>query len=97
LLFDALQGAGFLAAAALLDRQPPGVRLALGGYGLFSLAAALMTDGAGEGQVGRQLPLSRADILRSARRGRAAEVAQDVAYRRLAIVNVVFLGPAGAS
>jgi hypothetical protein len=46
LVLDALQGAGFCAAAFLLDREPPGVRLALGGYGLFSLAAALMTDGA---------------------------------------------------
>lgn len=97
LVLDAVQGAGFCAAAALLDRQPPGVRLALGGYGLFSLAAALMTDGADEGRVGQQLPLSHGDVLRSARRGRTREVARDVAYRRLGIVNVIFLGRAGAA
>jgi hypothetical protein len=32
-VLDAVQGAGFCAAAALLDREPPGVRLALAGYG----------------------------------------------------------------
>jgi hypothetical protein len=44
LALDALQGAGFCAAAALLDREQAGVRAALAGYGLFSLAAALLTD-----------------------------------------------------
>jgi len=44
LALDALQGAGFCAAALLLDREPREVRLALAGYGLFALAAAALTD-----------------------------------------------------
>ena len=74
------------------------MRLALAGYGLFSLAAAAMTE-AGfdeDRHLGRQLLLSRSDIVRSAHRTRAREVAPGVAYRRLGIVNVVFLGRAAA-
>lgn len=44
LALDALQGAGFCAAAALLDDEPLEVRAALAGYGAFSLVAVLLTD-----------------------------------------------------
>lgn len=44
LALDALQGAAFCTAALVLDREPPEVRLALAGYGLFSLAAAALTE-----------------------------------------------------
>lgn len=98
LTLDAIQGAGFCAAAALLDREPLAVRAALGGYGLFSLAAAVLTDRPAETPrpVSRQLPLTR-DVIASTERGQPAQsVAPDIAYRRLGIVNVVFLGPEGA-
>jgi hypothetical protein len=44
LALDALQGAAFCTAAALLNREPPEVRSALAGYGLFAIAAAALTD-----------------------------------------------------
>lgn len=53
LALDALQGAAFCTAAALLDREPPEVRSVLAGYGLFALAAAALTErepGAGRRQ-----------------------------------------------
>lgn len=61
LALDALQGAGFCAAAALLDREPREVRLALAGYGLFSLVAAAMTDVAADegGRSGGRSPCQR--------------------------------------
>ena len=98
LALDALQGAGFCAAAALLDRAPPEIRVAMAGYGAFSLAAALLTDRPRETRrrVGRQVPLSPGAVLEAARGGRAREVAPGLAYRPLGIVNVAFLGPAGA-
>ena len=98
LALDALQGAGFCAAAALLDRAPPEVRRPLMGYGLFSLAAALLTDRPERGQrrMGRQLPLTPEVIVHAAYGERAREVAPDLAHRRLGIVNVAFLGPRGA-
>ena len=98
LALDALQGAGFCAAAALLDREPRTVRAAMLGYGLFSIAAALLTDRPepdGRG-MSPQVPLSRAAIAPATRGGRTREVAPGVAYRRLGIVNVAFLGPRAA-
>jgi spore maturation protein SpmB len=41
---DAVQGAGFCLAAALLDRESADIRWALAGYGLFALAAAALTE-----------------------------------------------------
>jgi hypothetical protein len=41
---DGMIGVGLLGAAALLDRQPAEVRLALLGAGIFALATAAMTD-----------------------------------------------------
>ena len=98
LALDALQGAGFCAAAALLDREPRQVRGALLGYGLFSLAAAILTDRPEEPRrrMGRQVPLSREAIVHAGRGGQAREVAPGLAYRRLGIVNVAFLGPRDA-
>ncbi len=96
LAIDALQGFGFCAAAAGLRREQADVRAALAGYGLFSIAAALLTDlPDGHSRVGRQLPVSRRAV-RAGGAGRAREVAPDIAYRRLAMVNVVFLGRRGA-
>ena len=98
LTLDALQGAGFCAAAALMTREPPEVRAALAGYGLFSLAAAMLTDRPERSQhrMGRQVPMPRGALARPLRDGPAREVAPGVAYRRLGIVNVGFLGPPGA-
>jgi glyoxylase-like metal-dependent hydrolase (beta-lactamase superfamily II) len=96
LAIDAIQGLAFCAAAAALRDEPAEVRAALAGYGAFSIAAALMTDAPdGHARVGRQLPVSRRAV-RQGGRGRAREVAGDIAYRRLAMVNVVLLGAPGA-
>ena len=93
---DAAQGAGFCAAAALARRMPTHVRTVLAGYGLLSIAAALLTDRPADGQrLGRQIPVPRRAV-RPPRGGRAHAVASDIAWRRLAMVNVVFLGPRGA-
>lgn len=96
LQIDAAQGAAFCAAAALLRDEPAEVRGALAGYGLCSIAASLLTDRPDDGpRLGRQIPISRRAI--PPMRGRRAHaVAADIAWRRLAMVNVVFLGPAGA-
>lgn len=96
LQIDALHGAGFCAAAAALHDTPPDVRAALAGYGVFLIAAALLTDlPEGQARLGAQVPVSRGAVA-PIRRGRAHAVAPDIAWRRLAMVNVVFLGPGGA-
>ena len=96
LVVDALQGLAFCGAAAALRDEPPEVRAALGGYGAFSVAVSLLTDIPGKhDRVGRQVPVSRRAV-RLGLDGRARAVAVDVAYRRLAMVNVVFLGREGA-
>ena len=99
LTLDALQGAAFCAVAALMTRETPATRAVFAGYGLFSLAAALLTDRPERSQrrMGRQVPMPRAALARNVRGGSAREVAPGVAYRRLGIVNVAFLGPQGAS
>ncbi|WP_375257427.1 MBL fold metallo-hydrolase [Citreimonas sp.] len=95
LALDGLQGVAFCLAGA--RERDATARRALLAYGAFSIAAAALTDpGPGRVPVPRQVPLSRDSILRSARGGRTEEIAQDVAWRRLGIVNVVFLGPPGA-
>jgi glyoxylase-like metal-dependent hydrolase (beta-lactamase superfamily II) len=92
LQLDAAQGAGFLAAAALASRAPSPVRATLAGYGLFSIAAALLTDRTpGRPRLSRQVPVPRRAV-RPPRGGRAHGLAPDIAWRRLAMVNVVFLG-----
>lgn len=44
LLLDAAQGAGFLAAAAVLRREPRSARAAMAAYGLVVLGVVAMTD-----------------------------------------------------
>lgn len=44
LLLDAAQGAGFLAAAAVLRREPLSARAAMAAYGLVVLGVVVMTD-----------------------------------------------------
>jgi glyoxylase-like metal-dependent hydrolase (beta-lactamase superfamily II) len=96
LAIDALQGLAFCGAALTLRDEPAEVRAVLAGYGLFSVGAALLTDlPDGRAYVGRQVPVS-GRAVRAGHRGRARAVARDVAYRRLAMVNVAFLGPEGA-
>ena len=96
LAIDALQGLAFCGAAAALRDEPAEVRAALAGYGAFSVAAALLTDlPDGRARVGRQVPVPRRAV-RTGSHGRARAVAPDIAYRRLAMVNVVFLGAPGA-
>nr|RDS96676.1 MBL fold metallo-hydrolase [Cereibacter sphaeroides f. sp. denitrificans] len=93
---DAMQGAGFC-AAALNRRLPVEARVAMGGYGAFSLLAAALTDPGPEvRQVGRQLPLPRGAVRRRPGPGRTWQVAPGVHYLRLGIVNVAFLGEVGA-
>lgn len=91
-LLDAAQGAAFGLAAAVVD-APREARLAMAGYGAVSLAAAALTRG--EGGPGT-LPLPAGAVMRPATRSRARPVAPDVAWCKLGIVNVVFLGPEGA-
>ncbi|WP_119677684.1 hypothetical protein [Indioceanicola profundi] len=44
LAVDLLEGATFLSAAYMLEDEPPAVRWALAGYGLFALAAGSLTE-----------------------------------------------------
>ena len=44
LAMDGMIGVGLIGAAALMGRQPPEVRLALLGAGIFAIATAAMTD-----------------------------------------------------
>ncbi|HYE01452.1 MAG TPA: hypothetical protein VEH84_18865 [Alphaproteobacteria bacterium] len=44
LAVDVAEGIGFLTAAALMEREPPGVRAAMAAYGVFALAAASMSE-----------------------------------------------------
>jgi hypothetical protein len=92
---DAAQGLAFLAAAATL-RAPRNVRLSLAGYGAFSLAAAALTRSPGTGRVGRQIPLASDAMLRPDGEDLAQPVAYGLAYLRLGIANVCFIGPKGA-
>lgn len=41
---DLLEGATFLSAAYMMEDEPPAVRWALAGYGLFALTAGALTD-----------------------------------------------------
>src|SRR5690606_15168370 len=96
LQIDAAQGVAFCAAAALARRLPGEAPAAPAGYGLFSVAAALLTNRPEGGpRLGRQIPVPRRAVRRP-RGGLAHAVAPDIAWRRLAMVNVVFLGPRGA-
>jgi len=49
---DALEGVAFLATAWMLEDEPTPVRLALAGFGLFSLAAGSLTDRRAHGAAG---------------------------------------------
>lgn len=96
LAVDALQGLASCAAAAAMRDAPRDLRLFLAGYGLFSLAAAALTERAPARAAAPQIPLTREALADVTRGERAREVAPGIAYRRLGIVNVVFLGEAGA-
>ncbi|MDH2328012.1 MBL fold metallo-hydrolase [Cereibacter sp. SYSU M97828] len=88
-MLDAAQGA--LALGLALRERDPVIRKTVTAYGLFSLTAAALT--APKGAPG--LPVGSAAL--PIRNGDLVEVAEDVAYMRLAIVNVVFLGRVGAA
>ncbi|WP_246033009.1 MBL fold metallo-hydrolase [Falsirhodobacter xinxiangensis] len=88
-MLDAAQGA--LAIGLALRERDPVIRRTVAGYGLFSLAAAALTAPKGAPGLsveGAALPIRNGDLV---------EVAEDVAYMRLAIVNVAFIGKAGAA
>ena len=72
LVLDAVQGVGFCAAAALLAREAPKVRIVLGGYGLFSLAAVLLSDVPEEShdRMPRQVQRTPASVAPAVRNGR---------------------------
>lgn len=83
-LLDAAQGAACLALAR--KAHAPAARGFLRGYGLFSLAAAALSSP--PGPRGVDLP---PEAVTSAR-----ILGPDLAYLRCGIVNVAFIGPAGA-
>lgn len=91
LALDVAQGLAFLAAGASL-RAPNDVRLALAGYGAFSLAAAALTRPPKAERIDQQIALPPNAIIPSRNDGLAGWVAPGVAYLRLGIVNVAFLG-----
>lgn len=75
LAVDAAQGVGFLAAAAVLTREPPAARLAMAGYGLFALAVVALSDRA----PGPRRPTRReADLIRRERAARQSLVPMDL-------------------
>jgi glyoxylase-like metal-dependent hydrolase (beta-lactamase superfamily II) len=88
---DAVTGTLFCLSA--LNQRDPVLRQALGAFGLFSLAAATLTDrGPRPPAPLRQVPLPREALAPAASRQGAREVAPGLAWQRLGIVNVVFLG-----
>lgn len=81
-LIDAAQGAASLAAG--LAQRAPGPRAFLTGYGLFSLAAAFLTQPQGP----RGVPLPATAV--------ADDIGPDLVRLRCGIVNVAFIGAPGA-
>lgn len=76
LLLDAAQGAGFLAAAAVLRREPLSARAAMAAYGLVVLGMVVMTD---------RRPAARLSRARAARHH--AALARREAAARLGLVD----------
>lgn len=93
LALDAAQGAAFVAAALLSDAPRP-ARLGAVAYGIFSISAAMLTDRRPALST-RQIPMARSNEVSRAR-ATPAEVAADVSYLRLGLVNVIFLGARNA-
>ena len=92
LALDAAQGAA--ACLAAIGERNPAARRALWAYGAFSLAAAALTDrGPRRVPLPQQVPMPRAAGSRHAQGGLVRPIADDVAWQRLGIVNVAFLGP----
>lgn len=83
-LLDAAQGAACLALAG--KANSPAARGFLRGYGLFSLAAAALS--APPGPIGLDVPRHAVTSARV--------LGPDLAYLRCGIVNVAFIGAAGA-
>ena len=94
LALDAAQGAGFLAAGLALRRQPLPLRAAMAGYGALSLAVVAASQRSPQRST-RQIPAPPSAVADRAS-GPLRLVAPDLAYRRLGIVNVAFLGPPDA-
>lgn len=91
LALDAAQGIAALAAAAALRNEAPALRVALAGYGAFSLAVVSASDP--RPALGtRQLPLPPDAIAGHPAPDGTVEVAPDVACLRVGIVNVAFIG-----
>ena len=78
-MLDAAQGAACLAAG--LGERAPGPRALLTGYGVFSLAAAALTQPPGPDGV----PLPREAVI-------GDEIGPDLVRLRCGIVNVAFIG-----
>ena len=74
LAMDGMIGVGLIGAAALMTRQPPEVRLALLGAGLFAIATAAMTDPIPTGE-GRKNAVKTANRDRTLAGDRAGAVA----------------------
>lgn len=88
---DAAQGIAALVAAAALRTESSALRLALAGYGAFSLAVVAASD-ARPALGTRQLPLPTDAIAGHPAPDGTVEVAPDVACLRVGIVNVAFIG-----
>lgn len=95
LMLDAVQGAGFLAAGLGLQSQPKALRAAMAGYGAFSLAVVAASEREAQRST-KQIPLAQSAVIGQRIGGALHEIAADIAYRRLGIVNVAFLGTPGA-
>lgn len=95
LTLDAAIGAGFLVAGLALRRQPKPLRAAMAGYGALSLAVVAASQRDPQRSTA-QIPVSRRAITGHHIGGGLHEIAADIAYRRLGIVNVAFLGTPGA-
>ncbi len=95
LMLDTAQGAGFLIAGLALRNQPKATRIAMAGYGAFSLAVVAASEREPQRSTA-QIPVSRSAVTGHRIGAGLIEVAADIAYRRLGLVNVAFLGTPGA-
>ncbi len=95
LMLDAALGAGFLIAGLTLRSQPKALRAAMAGYGAFTLAVVAASERDPQPSTA-QIPVPRRAVTGHRIGAGLHEIAADIAYRRLGLVNVAFLGTPGA-
>lgn len=91
LMLDAATGAGFLIAGLALRGQPKPLRAAMAGYGALTLAVVAASQRDPQRST-RQIAITRRAITGHRTAGALHDIAPDIAYRRLGLVNVAFLG-----